>query len=95
MVEINLGSVSDAPRYSENTLGLAMLALEGDRVKLITPLSASAASFTGPALWHPTASLDDRGRIVGVTCTCPNGKKGGVRARCWHAAALEYLIDGG
>jgi len=43
--------------------------------------------------YRAAVSLDSEGHPVGVTCTCENGRKGGIRARCYHAAVAEYLAD--
>lgn len=79
--------------YSERTHGIAMIAL-GKGLVVHTPgtRTARCQSLSAPRIWEPAASLNEDGEVIGVTCNCPNGIKGGVRARCWHAAALEHLL---
>lgn len=94
MVDIDLSAAAQPEDYSAHTLGLAEYAIKSDKItRTADGLTARARSLSGPDVWTPAASLDDSGAVVGVTCTCPNGQRGGVRARCWHAAALERMIE--
>lgn len=96
MVEIDISGAGEFEDYSAHTLGLAEYAISSGKIRLRAGgLSATAESLSGSEVWSPAASLDDSGEVIGVTCTCPNGQKGGVRARCWHAAALEKLMEEG
>lgn len=92
MVNIDLSNIPEGEPYSGHSRGLADYAIRNGKVtRQAGALTAECQSLSGLEIWRPSAALSD-GAVVGVSCTCPNGRKGGVRARCWHAAALEELI---
>lgn len=79
--------------YSTKTLSSAEGALLAGRV-IHTPGQrwAKCQSLTNISkVWTPSATVQD-GEVIGVSCNCPNGSLGGIRARCWHAAVLEMCI---
>ncbi len=93
-IEIDLGAGSPVEDYSAHTEGLARYALAKGKITLgRRARTARAESLSGPDTWHPALQLGERGEVAGVTCTCPNGTRGGIRARCWHACALEMLWE--
>lgn len=92
--EINLERVASGNSYSDASWDKALNALANDLV--IHPKASHAGitsvrckSLTSASVWVPVAQFNDALQIIGITCNCPNGVKGGIRARCWHAAALE------
>lgn len=92
-MEIDLSGATDFEPYSAHTEGLAEYGIAEGLVKLQpNGISAKVESLSDHATWHVVAYLDKE-RIGGVSCTCPNGTRGGVRARCWHACALEQLVQ--
>lgn len=91
---LDLSDAEQPKGYSQRTHNVAMLALsKGMVVHVPGTRTARCQSLTAPKIWEPAASLNSGGEVIGVTCNCPNGTKGGLRARCWHAAALEHLLD--
>lgn len=90
---LDLSGAEQPEGYSDRTRGIAMVAI-GKGLVIYTPgtRTARCQSLSSPRIWEPAASLNAAGEVVGVTCNCPNGTKGGLRARCWHAAALEHLL---
>lgn len=80
--------------YSQRTHNIAMIALaKGHVAHAPGSRTARCQSISAERIWEPAASVNERGEVIGVTCNCPNGTKGGLRARCWHAAALEHLVN--
>ena len=91
---LDLSRAEKPSSYSGRTQGIAMIAIGKGLVAHVpgTP-TARCQSLSAQRIWEPAASLNAAGGVVGVTCNCPNGTKGGLRARCWHAAALEHLLS--
>lgn len=90
---LDLSGAEQPLSYSDRTQGIAMIAIGKGLVTYIPgTCTARCQSLSAHRIWEPAASLNDAGEVVGVTCNCPNGTKGGLRARCWHAAALEHLL---
>lgn len=93
MVDIDLSHLPERGNYSETTRATAMRAISlGMVVHVPGTRTARCQSLSDPRIWEPAATLSSDGRVVGVTCNCPKGHHGGMRARCWHAAALEHII---
>lgn len=92
MEEIDLSGAMSPETYSDETVAKAREAIAAQEVRLVAESSAHARSRTAWRTWVPTAHRDSSGAILGVSCNCPNGTKGALRARCWHAAALEILL---
>lgn len=93
---LDLSGAEQPEGYSDRTHSIAMIAI-GKGLVIHTPgtRTARCQSLSAPRIWEPAASFNDAGEVIGVTCNCPNGTKGGLRARCWHAAALEHLLTKG
>lgn len=94
---IDLSNADRPEDYSDRTKALALAGIRKGLVSAIRHqrgqfLTVRCESLTSPNVWMPVAHFGARGNISGVTCNCPNGQKGGIRARCWHAAALEEMI---
>lgn len=92
--DLDLSTAERPGTYSAHSLGLADYAIRNGQVRH-TPgeLRAYCKSLSSENEWVPIAVVNNSGEVLGVTCNCPNGTKGGLRARCWHSAALEILLE--
>lgn len=91
--ELDLTHPERPSTYSKATERKARAELKRGSLRLLEgTTSAEVQSATSPTAWITTATVEGH-TSLGVTCTCPNGRKAGVRARCWHAAALEQHLE--
>ena len=95
MTDIDL-SGEGREAYSPRTEDRAQMVLDMGLITRISGVRAAwVRSLRGGNTYVTTAVSSVTGEVLGMTCSCPNGRKGNYRARCYHAAAFEkVLVEG-
>lgn len=82
-------------RYSRQVLQRAERVVEEGLIRWAAGSTSRTLcrSLNGDREHTSTLHFGPNGEILGVTCTCPNGRSAGLRAHCYHAAAAELFCS--
>nr|DAI64415.1 MAG TPA: SWIM zinc finger protein [Caudoviricetes sp.] len=79
--------------YSSKVLDKAWETLDRGLVsRFETSNSAEVRSLTGSGTYYAVIYTDADNDVIGVTCTCPNGRNLN-KAKCYHAAAWQLAFE--
>lgn len=94
-IELDLGEPERRREgFSDRSEALARQVLSAGRWERLAGNSILVQSLNNASSYTVTLiESSDGEEVLGITCTCPNGRLGGIQARCYHAAVLNLIND--